>query len=71
MKLYSDIILFGSLDNKFIATCIRYDSKLAQVAIVTYEPTSSSLSKKVITCSGPNADYPRASKFGDNFLSIF
>lgn len=57
--------------NKFIATCIRYDSKLAQVAIVTYEPTSSSLSKKVITCSGPNADYPRASKFGDNFLSIF
>lgn len=62
-----DVSYFSN--DKFIGTCINYNTKKAQAAIATIN--GNSISTKVIECSGPNADYPFASKFGDNFLSVF
>ena len=56
-------------ENKFIGTCINNISSKVQVAIVTI--TDNILTSKVIQCSGGKADFPLATKFGDNFLTVF
>ena len=42
-----------------------------QAVIADIDFGTNSIKAKTIRCSGPKADYPFASKFGENFLSVF
>ena len=63
----TDISTFS--DNKFIGTCIKKGQEIVQVAIVSINDNTFSTTS--ITCSGTKANYPFATKFGDNFLTVF
>ena len=67
-----DISTFSG--NKFIGTCIRnYTTNVpsAQIAIGEYFPSNNSFYSYTIQSSATYVDYPFASKFGDDFISIF
>ena len=60
--------------NKFIGTCIKNyttDIPSAQVAIAEYFPGENVIRSYTIQSSGTYANYPFATKFGDDFISIF
>lgn len=58
-------------ETKIIGTCIHYTTKYAQISVVDFINDFKAITSRVVQCSGPNADYPFASRFGGTFLSVF